>query len=427
MVATSSVGTPLQRLRAENLRAAVVFSGGPAPGGNRVIGSCAKQFLDCGIPVIGIVDGYQYFDRLQPQYFQRGEHYLTLTRPLIQRLFDDPGLIIGTSRANPGKPITSPEYLDDPSKTMGIDRILDVFEHLRIGALVSLGGDDTLKTANFIYQRALRRLAEDPNRLFQGWVVHVPKTIDNDYYGIPWTFGFMTAAEEAGRQLNGLLHDAKATSVYHIAELMGRKAGWYTAGAAIYGRATKALIPEQFETPFDLALVTEPLLDVVLKRERQQQPYGVIAVAEGLADMLPEDPSVVVDSHGHKKLADIGIADQIAAALSSRYREERPEGLISFKTHKIGYSTRQIAPDFYDTLLTSQLGIGAFRLIADGHFGHMVTVKDGLDIDSIPFSELIDPVTLKVRNRNIDVNGDFYRMLRALEQQFGTAPILLGE
>ncbi len=48
----------------------------------------------------------------------------------------------------------------------------------------------------------------------------------------------------------------------------------------------------------------------------------------------------------------------------------------------------------------------------------MVTVCDNLEIDGIAFSSLINQETLKVKNRSIDTNGDFYNLLRSLEENF---------
>ena len=39
-------------------------------------------------------------------------------------------------------------------------------------------------------------------------------------------------------------------------------------------------------------------------------------------------------------------------------------------------------------------------------------------IDGIAFNALVNPETLKVKNRNIDTQGDFYNMLRSLEENF---------
>jgi len=117
------------------------------------------------------------------------------------------------------------------------------------------------------------------------------------------------------------------------------------------------------------------------------------------------------------RLAEAKIGDQISRELEARYADATGRKK-SFKSQIVGYETRQLAPSLYDALLTSQLGVGAYRLLAHSRFGEMVTVCDNLEIDGIPFSDLIDPETLDVRNRNIDINGDFYHLLRSLERNY---------
>ena len=68
-------------------------------------------------------------------------------------------------------------------------------------------------------------------------VVHLPKTIDNDYRGIDFTFGFFTAVDVMAKEVQNLRADAIATSSYFIVETMGRKAGWLSYGVAIAGEA----------------------------------------------------------------------------------------------------------------------------------------------------------------------------------------------
>ena len=101
------------------------------------------------------------------------------------------------------------------------------------GALVSIVVDDTLKTANFLYEYQ-KRLPRTSARVR---VVHVPKTIDNDYRGIDFTFGFFTAVDFMGKELLNLRADAMATNGYFVVETMGRKAGWLAYGVAIAGEA----------------------------------------------------------------------------------------------------------------------------------------------------------------------------------------------
>src|SRR5204862_5848379 len=88
-------------------------------------------------------------------------------------------------------------------------------------------------TANCLYEYQ-RRLRPGSKRIR---IVHVPKTIDNDYRGIDFTFGFFTAVDVIAEELRSLRADAKATRSYYIAETMGRRAGWLAYGAAIAGEA----------------------------------------------------------------------------------------------------------------------------------------------------------------------------------------------
>ncbi|MFW5805619.1 MAG: 6-phosphofructokinase [Bacteroidales bacterium] len=419
MKTMKNVSDYLQRLQDKDLKVAILHSGGPAPGSNRVLAGAAKQFLDKNIPVVGFINGFEFLQSLKAEDLAEGEHYVEIDKHLMSQTLDYKAFFLSTSRANPGKSIRNPQDLEDEEKTKRIHNILENFEKMRIGALITIGGDDTLKTANYIYKVAGNRLSNS-EMLFNGAIVHVPKTIDNDYSGIAWTFGFFTAAGAAGDMVRGLYDDAKVTNCYHIVEMMGRKSGWYTAAASIYGRGTKAVIPEDYQDePFSLEILTRELVDIVVKREKAGKNYGVFCVSEGIAELLSDEEIAKIerDRHGNLRLAEAKIGEKVAKSVQALYAE-KTGGRKKFKSQIVGYETRQIPPLLYDVLLTSQLGVGAFRLIKEGKSGHMVTVKDNLEIDSIPFSKLIDPDTLLVKNRQIDVTGDFYKLLRSLEEHF---------
>ena len=150
-------------------------------------------------------------------------------------------------------------------------------------------------------------------------VVHIPKTIDNDYRGIDFTFGFFTAVDVMANELLNLRADAMATSSYYVVETMGRKAGWLAYGVAISGEAHLVLGVEDvvgalaIEQPVDPATGEAPaprlsidrlvdhIVDLVLARERRGKLYGTVVLAEGLAEMLPESAlaGVARDEHGH--------------------------------------------------------------------------------------------------------------------------------
>ncbi len=75
-------------------------------------------------------------------------------------------------------------------------------------------------------------------------IVHLPKTIDNDYRGIDFTFGYFTAVDTLGTEVRNLLHDAEATNSYFLVESMGRSAGWLAYGVAIAGEASLVISVE---------------------------------------------------------------------------------------------------------------------------------------------------------------------------------------
>ena len=79
----------------------------------------------------------------------------------------------------------------DPERVAPLKRVYDALCSIGVDALISIGGDDTLKTANKfkLFQEQL------PEGAHRRPIVHLPKTIDNDYRGIDFTFGYFTAVE----------------------------------------------------------------------------------------------------------------------------------------------------------------------------------------------------------------------------------------
>ena len=162
----------------------------------------------------------QHYDA-QSAPLVEGEHYRVFNEKDLRGLRNQRGVIIGTARANPGKGIRCREELADERKTERLRRVYNALHDLKIDALISIGGDDTLKTANFFYEFQ-KHLPKGMPRIR---VTHVPKTIDNDYHGIDFTFGFFTAVDFMAKELMNLRADALATSGYYIVEAMGREGG----------------------------------------------------------------------------------------------------------------------------------------------------------------------------------------------------------
>ena len=203
-------------------KVAILFSGGPAPAANAVISTAAVSFLRNGIEVVGIKHGYSNLMQYSSDHpMEEGRDFITLDHSILSRSRNKQGIMIGTARANPGKSISNPSHLQDAERCAPMKTTYEALCSMGVDALISLGGDDTLKTANKfkLYQETL----PEGSKIIP--VVHLPKTIDNDYSGIDFTFGFFTAADFLATEVRNLLYDAEAGRAYFLAECMGRYHG----------------------------------------------------------------------------------------------------------------------------------------------------------------------------------------------------------
>lgn len=406
-------------------RVGIVFSGGPAPAANAVIAAAASSFLEDGREVIGFLHGYsalqQYDKKKKP--LREGEHYRVFQEHDLRGLRNQRGIFIGTARANPGKGVKSAKDLQDETKTEGLRRVYNALVDMKIDALISIGGDDTLKTANFMYEYQ-KQLPKSAPRVH---VTHLPKTIDNDYKGIDFTFGFFTAVDFMAKELLNLRADAMATRGYYIVETMGRKAGWLSYGVAIAGEAHLVLtvedvigdlaVKEKGQTKLSLDALTDRILNLIDKREQRKKYYGTVVLAEGLAEMLADKylAGIPRDEHGHISLGNINLGKMVAERVGKAY-ETRTGKAKKVTGLQMGYESRCAAPHAFDVMLGSQLGIGAYRgLVQQGLDGHMVSVTGQLDLQYVPFNTLVDQQTMLTEVRFVNPGSDFHRLARFLE------------
>jgi 6-phosphofructokinase 1 len=414
-------------------RAAILFAGGPAPAANAVISTAAVSFLRNNIDVIGIQHGYSRLVEFDGRPLQEGRDFIKLDHKVLRRTRNSRGILIGTARTNPGKHITSPNDLTDPKKVAPLRTVHEALMSLGVDALVSIGGDDTLKSANKykLYQDHLppgsRRIA----------VVHVPKTIDNDYFGIDFTFGYFTAVETIAGEIRNLLADSEATQSYFLAEAMGRTAGWLAYGAAIAGEASLVISVEDIKgryrgeeeetDPVTGVKRTRPVMNVdavvrrivatMRTREQEGKEFGVIVLAEGIAEYLPSShlAGIPRDDHGHISIAQVNLSRTFSKLVSDEYTKQTGKSR-KITSLQLGYEARCALPHAFDVLLGSQLGVGAYRALVEENLnGVMVSVMGQLQLKYVPFETLVDPETLVTVIRYIEPDSDFHRLARFLE------------
>ncbi len=418
-------------------RVGMVFAGGPAPGANAVISSAAISFLDTGREVIGFRDGYRHLEQYHPvtHRLHLGEHYRIFSPTDVTGMRNTQGILIGTSRANPGALIRGPKDLRDRKRTAKLHNVYSAMIDLGIDALISIGGDDTLKTANFLHEYQ-KRLPKSAKRI---QIVHLPKTIDNDYEGIDFTFGYFTAVDFLAKEVKNLRADAESSNRYFIAQAMGRKAGWLSYGVGIAGEANMIFSVEDV-TPdmlFDdviedqagrkrtekrlrIETLVDKIADLMMSREKNEgKKFGTVVLAEGLAELLPEKliHNIDKDEHGHISIGKIDLGFIMAQKVEEEYtrrtgRKRKVTGL------QIGYEARCALPHAFDVMLGSQLGIGAFRALVEENLdGHMVSVSGQLDLRYVAFKKLVNPRTLKTEVRYLRPGSDFHRLGRFLESK----------
>ncbi len=411
-------------------RVGIIFSGGPAPAANAVISAAAFAFLEDKREVVGFFHGYSNLVDYHPVSHRLlpDVHYRIFDASDVRGLRNERGICIGTARTNPGKGIECPDDLEDPVKTKRLQNVYSALVDLEIDALISIGGDDTLKTANLLYEFQ-NRLPEDARRVH---VVHLPKTIDNDYRGIDFTFGFFTAVDFMAKELLNLRADSRATSSWFIVETMGRKAGWLPYGVAIAGEANLVLAAEDLKGDLvtddghlDVEALADRIIDLIISREeRDRKHYGTVVLAEGLAEALPESyiAGVHRDEHGHLSLGKVNLAEMMATVIAERYKARTGEPK-KMRGVQFGYESRCSPPHAFDVMLGSQLGIGAYgALVEEGLDGHMVSVAGQLALTYVPFSDLVNPETLVTDVRFIEPGSDFHRLARFLETRAEGVP-----
>lgn len=406
-------------------RVAILFSGGPAPAANSVISAAVMAFRRAGMEVVGVHHGYSSLHSYDPEKgLVEGRDYRIFQDADLWGLRNQRGVVLGTARANPGRLIRTMDDLSDPERNAPLRKVHAALVSLGCDGLISIGGDDTLKTAN-LFHMFQDHLPEGSERIR---IVHLPKTIDNDYRGIDFTFGFFTAVDTMAKELLNLRADAMATGRYYVVECMGRKAGWLSYGVAIAGEAHMVVGVEDIvgdlahpsstkDAPkLSLEALADRVADLVLARAAKGKNYGTIVLAEGLAELLPDSflADLPRDEHGHLSLGGVDIG-KLVARVAARRIEERTGETTKFVGIQLGYEARCAAPHAFDVMLGTQLGTGAWRALEErGLDGHMVSIAGQLDLQFVPFTDLIDPTTLRTEVRFIERDSDFHRLAHGL-------------
>lgn len=389
----------------------ILVGGGPAPGINSVIHAVTLEAHRNGYEVFGIFDGFK-------NLIDGNLIGTTLTPKDVAYIYKEGGSILHSARANP---TNSPETLKC---------VVDTLTEGGIGFLVSIGGDDTAFSALQVtkYAREMEGIALKS--------VHIPKTIDNDLPlpdDIP-TFGYETARELGARLVMNLKRDASSLNHWFLVQSMGRQSGHLALGIGYGSMATVTIIPEQWEgKEIRLKEITDILVTTILLRKLEGKSYGVAVLAEGLLECLSQQDLgsldyIGRDQHGHMHMPDINFLDRLKSDLE---RELDRLGLkIKLVKYVLGYELRCAPPCINDIVYSRNLGGAAVDYLLEGGSDSIITIQNG-QVIPIPYSQIIDPVSGKIKVRMVNLHGllyqSSYKFMTCLKSDHASMPNIIKE
>jgi len=301
-----------------SMRVAVLTSGGDAPAMNAAIRAITRVGIHRNCEVFGVFGGLQGI--LDEQIHE-------LNSRSVSRILHRGGTFLTTGR--------SEEFRTEE----GQKKAAKILTDRGFDALIAIGGDGTM--------HALDALSKHWN----GFLIGLPGTIDNDLYGTDYTIGFDTAVNNALGALDKIRDTAEAFQRIFLVEVMGRHAGFIAFHVGVATGASAILMPET-ETTID------QLVEKVKKARAKAKTSVLVVVAEG---------------------DELGNADTIGKKLNERIGEK-------CRVSVLGYIQRGGNPTHFDRILATRLGAYAIECLLGGESGGMVGEVGGKLIMT-PFKE----------------------------------------
>lgn len=326
----------------QRVRAAIVTTGGLAPGLHCVIHGIVKrhcktyEIAEHG-RVFGVYNSYRGLCNL-------ADNLVELNAERTEEWLDQGGSKLGIVRY----------YHENKQGKKAIQKMVKVIsdnlERNDIHILYVIGGDGSLRVA---HQIALA----NPTRS----IVGIPKTMDNDVLWVWQSFGFDTAVEQATRVINTLRSEAEATRRICVIELFGADSGFVAANATLAsGHVDLVLIPEVFYLlDEDAALkylndVVNHIRDKVRERDNSdnRNPHAVVVVAEGVGTVLSKkNKGVYLEGKKVKKGNFVSLLNKIMNRVHDAHGNKMPV-FVNQPRHYI----RSLPANPHDQIYCERLG-----------------------------------------------------------------------
>lgn len=295
-------------------RVAILTSGGDAPGMNAAIRSVVLSAHHYHIDVIGFYHGYNGL--ICAENISQAKR---LTLDDINNIIHRGGTILKSARC---PQMQTEDGLKQAAKTLMSENI---------DALIVIGGDGSFK--------GLMALKE----YWQGRLIGIPGTIDNDLDGTDFTIGFATAVNTAIEAIDKIRDTADAFERIFIVELMGRHSGHITFNVGIACGAEQVLSFENFSVD-DKQLKLQQLANEIKTAQDNRHSSYIIVIAENLW------PGGAIE-----------LAKELKQAAS-----------IDCTACVLGHIQRGGSPVPKDRLLATKMGVGAVQALLEGKYNIMI-------------------------------------------------------
>ncbi|MGC8595057.1 MAG: 6-phosphofructokinase [Candidatus Kryptoniota bacterium] len=351
------------------MRIGILTGGGDVPGLNPCIKAAVYRAVDAGLEVVGIRRGWAGLLHYNIDEKDNSEWVMVLDKQNTRTVDRSGGTFLHTSRTNPGKVRAKevPQFLRDPENVPKdgetfdfTPHVLNVLDHLKIDALLPIGGDDTLSYAVRLHKEGFP-------------VVAIPKTMDNDVFGTDYCIGFSTAVTRSVNFITALRTPAGSHERIAVVELFGRNSGETSLISAYLAGVDRAVISE---VPFDPEKLAKLLLE---DKKNNPSGYAIMTISEG-AQMV--GGKIIeygqADAYGHKKLGGIG-------AITGEALKQITGSEIIYQ--QLAYLMRSGEPDALDRMVAISYANLATDLVIKKQYGRMVALKEGkythIPVDSI--------------------------------------------
>lgn len=347
------------------MRIGVLTGGGDVPGLNPCLRSLTLSARDLGWEVTGFRRGWAGLLAIDPaDPATVAAHSRSLDREAVRGIDRAGGTMLHTSRV-------------DPRTVKAGDRtghVLAVLDALGIDAMVTLGGDGTLRFSAHLASLGFP-------------IVSIPKTMDNDVFGTDYCIGFATAVSRSVAAINALRTTVESHERIGVIELFGRRSGETALLSGFLAQVDRTAISE---VPIELDRLLPMLVD---DRRCRPAAYAMCVVSEGAAiiDEPREEAELAEIAKPATQRAAVGVGQRLALAIEER----TGEGTI---VQELAYLMRSGEPDALDRMVGFAFGALAVQLIQRRETGRMLAVHGGR-YTHVPAATLLEA------EKKVDVAG----------------------